>query len=184
MLNHTIDPFQPLITRIDPKVIDKILDESKEDLKAQDHAKVVNDQATSVNTDPAAGGINTKTPVISTEQQSSIEPVAPPVEVSDFAKLDLRIARIISASSVDKSDKLLELTVDLGFEQRRIFAGIKTAYNPSDLVGRLTVVVANLPPRKMRFGTSEGMVLAAGPGGKDLFLLSPDSGAIPGMRIN
>jgi methionyl-tRNA synthetase len=89
----------------------------------------------------------------------------------------------VSAEAVIGADKLLQLTLDLGDEQRTVFAGIKSAYKPADLVGRLTVVVANLAPRKMRFGVSEGMVLAAGPGGSEIFLLSPDSGAQPGMRV-
>jgi methionyl-tRNA synthetase len=98
-------------------------------------------------------------------------------------QVDLRIARIISAESIPEADKLLKLTVDIGNETRTIFAGIKSAYDPAQLEGRLTVVVANLKPRKMRFGTSEGMVLAAGPGGEDLYVLEPDDGAQPGMRV-
>jgi len=97
--------------------------------------------------------------------------------------VDLRIARIAKAEQVEGADKLLRLTLDLGGEQRNVFAGIKSAYAPKDLEGRLTVMVANLAPRKMRFGLSEGMVLAAGPGGSELFLLSPDTGAQPGMRV-
>ena len=93
------------------------------------------------------------------------------------------MARIARAEAVEGADKLLRLTLDLGGEQRTVFAGIKSAYDPADLEGRLTVMVANLAPRKMKFGLSEGMVLAAGPGGKELFILSPDSGAQPGMRI-
>ncbi|MBF0613448.1 MAG: methionine--tRNA ligase subunit beta, partial [Magnetococcales bacterium] len=99
-------------------------------------------------------------------------------------QMDLRVAKIIQAEGVEGADKLLKLTLDLGgLGQRTVFAGIKSAYDPATLVGRLTVVVANLQPRKMKFGLSEGMVLAAGPGGKELFLLSPDQGAQPGMRI-
>jgi methionyl-tRNA synthetase len=99
-------------------------------------------------------------------------------------RVDLRVAEIVSAKAVPKADKLLELELSLGGDVRRtVFAGIKQAYRPEDLVGRLTVVVANLAPRKMKFGLSEGMVLAAGPGEKDLFILSPDSGAQPGQRI-
>ena len=94
------------------------------------------------------------------------------------------MASIVAAEAVDGADKLLRLTVDVGGEQRRLLAGIKTAYRqPEDLIGRLVVVVANLAPRKMRFGTSEGMVLAAGPGGEDIFLISPDNGAVPGMDV-
>ncbi len=91
--------------------------------------------------------------------------------------------KIIKAEHVEGADKLLQLTLDIGGETRMVFAGIKSAYQPEMLEGRLTVMVANLAPRKMRFGVSEGMVLAAGPGGQDLFILSPDDGAVPGMRI-
>ena len=98
-------------------------------------------------------------------------------------KVDLRIARIDKAEAVEGADKLLALTLDVGGEPRQVFAGIKAAYTAEDLVGRHVVVVANLKPRKMRFGVSEGMVLAAGPGGEDIFLLSPDSGAESGMRV-
>ena len=97
--------------------------------------------------------------------------------------MDLRVVKIARAEPVEGADKLLRLTLDVGHGERNVFAGIKSAYKPEDLEGRLTVMVANLQPRKMKFGLSEGMVLAAGPGGKDIFLLSPDSGATPGMRI-
>ena len=98
-------------------------------------------------------------------------------------KVDLRIARIVAAEPVDGADKLLALQLDLGESTRSVFAGVKAAYDPASLIGRQVVVVANLAPRKMRFGVSEGMVLAAGPGGEDIFLLSPDEGAEPGMRV-
>ena len=105
------------------------------------------------------------------------------ISIDDFARVDLRVARIESAQAVEGADKLLRLVVDLGGETRTVFAGIRQAYEPARLEGRLTVVVANLEPRKMRFGTSEGMVLAAGPGGEDIFLLAPDAGAEPGMKV-
>jgi methionyl-tRNA synthetase len=105
------------------------------------------------------------------------------ITIDDFARIDLRIAKIVKAEPVDGADKLLQLTLDLGDGERNVFAGIKAAYDPATLVGRHVVVVANLAARKMRFGTSEGMVLAAGPGGKDIFLLSPDAGAQAGMRV-
>ena len=116
-------------------------------------------------------------------------PAAPPAEYKDeidieqFSKVDLRIARVITADYVKGADKLLELRVDLGGDERVVFAGIRSAYRPETLVERLVVVVANLKPRKMRFGTSQGMILASGPGGSDIFLLSPDSGAKPGMKV-
>lgn len=106
------------------------------------------------------------------------------ISIDDFAKIDLRIARIVKAGYVEGADKLLQLTVDLGDGKTlNIFAGIRLAYDPKALEGRLTVVVANLAPRKMKFGMSEGMVLAAGPGGKELWILAPDDGAQPGMRV-
>jgi methionyl-tRNA synthetase len=105
------------------------------------------------------------------------------ITIDDFTKVDLRVARIEKAEPVEGADKLLQLTLDLGGETRTVFAGIKAAYDTEALQGRLVVAVANLKPRKMRFGMSEGMVLAAGPGGEDIFLLSLDSGATPGMRI-
>ena len=116
-------------------------------------------------------------------QHGGGEKVAETISIDDFMKVDLRVAKIISAEHVEGADKLLKLQLDLGAEQRQVFAGIKSAYQPEQLVGRLTVMVANLAPRKMKFGMSEGMVLAAGPGGSDIFLLSPDSGAIPGMKV-
>lgn len=106
-----------------------------------------------------------------------------PISVDDFGKVDLRVAKIVQAEHVEGADKLLKLTLDLGGETRTVFAGIKAAYEPAQLVGRLTVAVANLAPRKMKFGVSEGMVLAASGEGPGLFLLSPDAGARPGMRV-
>jgi len=113
------------------------------------------------------------------------EPLAPTVSFDEFAKIDLRVARVLAAEEVPKSKKLLRLTLGLGGEERRnVFAGIKSAYAPETLVGRLVIVVANLAPRQMQFGASEGMVVAAGPGGEDIYLLSPDSGAMPGQRVH
>ena len=111
------------------------------------------------------------------------DPISSEISFDDFAKVDLRVATIVAAEHVEGADKLLQLTLDLGGEQRNVFAGIKSAYDPEKLVGRQTVMVANLAPRKMRFGMSEGMVLAAGPGGSELFVLSPDEGAQAGMRV-
>ena len=105
------------------------------------------------------------------------------ISFDDFAKVDLRIAKIIECEEVPKANKLLRLVLDLGGETRQVFAGIKSAYKPEQLIGKHTVMVANLKPRKMKFGMSEGMVLAAGPGGKDLWILEPHEGAQPGMRV-
>jgi methionyl-tRNA synthetase len=105
------------------------------------------------------------------------------IDIESFTKIDLRVARIVNASHVDGADKLLQLTLDVGGETRRVFSGIRSAYEPEEIEGRLVVVVANLKPRKMRFGVSEGMILAAGTGSKEIFLLSPDDGATPGMKV-
>ena len=157
---HRINPYQHLATRVDPKQVQALLDHSRESL-------TMTTQTTT--TGPSTG---------------AAEAVKPEITIDDFARIDLRVARIVKAGHVEGADKLLQLTVDLGEGRtRNIFAGIRSAYSPQDLEGRLTVVVANLAARKMKFGTSEGMVLAAGPGGKDLWILSPDSGAQPGMRI-
>ncbi len=156
LLGHTINKFKPLMTRIEQDKIDAIIEASKEVAEHKPQAS------------PA---------------DSNIEPIADEISIDDFAKLDLRVARIVEAKAVKKADKLLQLTLDIGCEQRNVFAGIKAAYDPQDLQGKLTVMVANLAPRKMRFGVSEGMVLAAGPGGKEIYILSPDDGAKPGMRI-
>lgn len=156
LLDHVINPYQPLLTRVDPKAVEAMVEASKE---------TIGDQAAD----------NTKA--------SDMEPIAPEIEYDDFAKIDLRIARIVKAEHVEDADKLLKLTLDLGGAQRQVFAGIKSAYQPEQLEGKLTVMVANLKPRKMRFGVSEGMVLAAGPGGKDIWLLEPHPGAQPGMRV-
>lgn len=119
-------------------------------------------------------------PVVSQLEQ---DPLRPEINIDDFAKIDLRIAQIVAAETVPEADKLVKLTLDLGGQTRQVFAGIKAAYSPEKLVGKMTIMVANLAPRKMRFGVSEGMVLAAGPGGSDLWLLGPDAGAQPGMRV-
>ncbi|MGB5602706.1 MAG: methionine--tRNA ligase subunit beta, partial [Gammaproteobacteria bacterium] len=158
LLEHSIAQFQPLMTRIEKEQIEAMVEQSTEHLKQ-------NDKSTST-TGPLAD-----------------DPIAESIQFDDFAKVDLRVARIIKAEHVEGADKLLQLTLDIGGETRLVFAGIKSAYEPEMLEGRHTVMVANLAPRKMRFGVSEGMVLAAGPGGRDLFLLSPDDGAEPGMRI-
>jgi methionyl-tRNA synthetase len=112
-----------------------------------------------------------------------ITPIAETIGIDDFSKLDLRIARITKAEHVEGADKLLKLTLDIGSGTRTVFAGIKSAYRPEELEGRLTVMVANLAPRKMKFGVSEGMVLAASDDRGGPFLLAPDSGAAPGMRV-
>ncbi|MEI8571120.1 methionine--tRNA ligase [Methylomonas sp. LW13] len=172
LLGHKINSFTPLMTRVEPDKIAAIVEASKENLeKTPPVVAKPGKQAAAVKNNPEQVA------------KAIAEPIAEAIEIEDFAKIDLRIGRIVKAESVEGAEKLLQLTVDLGTETRNIFAGIKSAYAPEELEGKLTVVVANLKPRKMRFGTSEGMVLAAGPGGKDIWVLSPDQGAQPGMRV-
>ena len=163
-----IAPYQHLMTRIDPKKIEAMVDENKQNLApAPEPAPVKHAQHQ--------------------QKEAAAETVASPwepfISIDDFAKVDLRVARIANAEHVEGAEKLLKLTLDLGTETRTVFAGIKSAYAPESLVGRLTVMVANLTPRKMKFGLSEGMVLAASDERSGPYLLSPDNGAQPGMRI-
>ena len=162
--DHIINKFKPLMTRVEAEKVEAMVEASKESLK--EAGKSIETANSSSNDKPL-----------------NQDPISDTIEYDDFAKVDLRVAKIIKAEAVEKADKLLQLTVDLGGETRQIFAGIKSAYKPEDLEGRLTIVVANLAPRKMRFGISEGMVLAAGSSGEDIWILSPDSGAKPGMRV-
>lgn len=154
--DHAINEFKPLMTRVAAENVQAMVDASKEEIPAK---------------------------AAEPETWLSKDPVAAEIDYSEFAKVDLRVALIVNAEHVDGADKLLRLTLDLGGETRNVFAGIKSAYAPESLVGKKTVMVANLKPRKMKFGMSEGMVLAAGPGGKDIFVLQPDEGAEPGMRV-
>ncbi|HEX9772339.1 MAG TPA: methionine--tRNA ligase [Steroidobacteraceae bacterium] len=163
LLGTRIEAYEPLATRVDPAAVLRLLAASSESLK------------------PAGNGIL---------PGAAAAPATPAgasalsrISIDEFGRLDLRVARIEAAERVEGADKLLRLTVDLGGERRNVFAGIRAAYDPEQLVGRLAVVVANLEPRKMPFGTSEGMVLAAGPGGEDVFLIAPDQGAAPGMQV-
>jgi len=157
LLDHAIAPFTPLMQRVETGQIAAMLAASQENLAA---------------TRAAVGPVG---PLAS-------QPVAPPITLDEFMKVDLRVARIVEAAAVEGADKLVQLTLDLGGETRRVFAGIKSAYRPEELQGRLTVMVANLAPRKMRFGVSEGMVLAAN-ADSGIYLLGVDAGAEPGMRV-
>ena len=159
LLEHGINRFKPLMTRIEPVFIERMIEASKEDAVAEQKIQ-------------------------SSVGESSLDPIAAEIQYDDFAKLDFRVARITRASRVEKSDKLLQLTLDIGNETRNVFAGIAGAYSPEDLTDRLVIMVANLAHRKMRFGVSEGMVLCAGDDDVGLFLLNPDSGASPGMRVS
>ena len=155
LLDHQIETFTPLLTRIELKDVKAMIRPDVTEIKEPAKTKVASD----------------------------IEPFAPECTLDDFSKVDLRIATIVAAEAVKGADKLLQLTLDLGGETRQVFSGIKAAYQAEDLVGRQTVMIANLAPRKMKFGVSEGMVLAAGPGGSEIYLLEPDQGAQAGQRI-
>ena len=157
LLAHKVNPFKALYNRIEMKQVEALVEASKEEVKAT--------------VAPVTGPL-------------ADDPIQETITFDDFAKVDLRVALIENAEFVEGSDKLLRLTLDLGGEKRNVLSGIRSAYpDPQPLIGRLTVMVANLAPRKMRFGISEGMVMAAGPGGKDIFLLSPDDGAKPGQQV-
>lgn len=166
LLGHQVNKFKPLFQRMDRKVLDQLIEAS-----ATEAGSVVEPATTNATTNA------TTKKGKPTEQDDGY------IHIDDFNKVQLKVAKIVAASNVEGADKLLQLTLDVGGETRQVFSGIKAAYDADSLVGRLTVVVANLAPRKMKFGVSEGMVLAAGPGGDELFLLSPDSGALPGMDV-
>jgi methionyl-tRNA synthetase len=178
---HSINPYKHLMSRIDSKQIDALLDapaaaKADKPSESKKAATPANDEAApSTAAEFALQPVEAPKPIV-------IQPIAETISIDDFVRIDLRVAKILDAELVAEADKLLRLTLDLGIEQRQVFAGIRSAYNPKQLVGRLTVMVANLAPRKMRFGESQGMVLAAGDG-TGIYLLSPDSGAVPGMRI-
>jgi methionyl-tRNA synthetase len=176
VVGKPIAPFTHLSQRVDP-----------EKIKAMITASAVPEVGVAVTPASPTPDARRQTPDVKDDGSAlAAEPIAPIITFEDFAKIDLRVARIISAEEVPKAKKILKLTVSLGGDDRRtIFAGIKSAYgDPSKLPGRLIVVVANLAPRQMSFGMSEGMAVAAGPGGSDIFLLSPDSGAVPGQRVH
>ena len=155
LLNHSIREFQPLITRIDPKQIEAMKMTAQQDIQLSTQATTTTETA--------------KKEYIS---------------IDDFSKIDLRIAKVIEAEAVEGADKLLRLKVDLGNETRQIFSGIKSSYQPADLIGRQVVIVANLAPRKMRFGLSEGMIICGCDSESDkVFIVSPDDGSTPGMKV-
>ena len=159
---HQREPFSPLMQRIEMSAVEAMIEAEKAAAATQAPIKDTPKAELSASDHP---------------------PIAEQIDFDTFAKVDLRVADIIAAEEVEGADKLLRLTVSLGDSERTIIAGIKSAYSAAQLVGRQIVVVANLAPRKMRFGTSEGMALAAGPGGSDIFLLAPDSGATAGMQV-
>ena len=166
LLGTSVNKFKHMLQRVDPKKIQAMIEESKEDV---DVAATGGAMATNNDSD----------------QPLKDEPLADEISFDEFAKVDLRVARVLKAEHIKEAKKLLKLTLGLGGgETRTVFAGIKEAYDPDALTGRLVVMVANLAPRKMKFGVSEGMVVAAGPGKSDVFLLAPDDGALPGQRVH
>jgi methionyl-tRNA synthetase len=154
LLGQRLQPYQPLATRLDPALVARL---------------VATPEAAASPVAPTATPPGTRAAAISIEE---------------FGRLDLRVARVTEAKRVEGSDKLLQLTLELGAEPRQVFSGIRASYEPEQLVGRLVIVVANLAPRKMRFGVSSGMVLCASGEAGGLFLLAPDSGAQPGMKVS
>ncbi|WP_437191056.1 methionine--tRNA ligase [Planctomicrobium sp. SH527] len=160
-----VSQYQHMLKRVDPKQVEKMIEESKEGLPPAA---------------PAASQFNDGPEALEKEPMT-----AEHCTIDDFMKIDMRVARVVEAGPVEGADKLVALKLSLGGDEyRNVFAGIKACYKPEDLLGRLVICCANLAPRKMRFGVSEGMVLACGPGGKDIFLLNPDDGATPGMRVH
>jgi methionyl-tRNA synthetase len=166
LVGTPVKPFEHLMTRVDPKQVNAMVEASREETSA------------SIPSAPAA-------PVDGPEALAAEPLVAERITIDEFTKVDLRVARVVEAKEVPKAKKLVQLTLSLGGDERRnVFAGIKSAYKPEQLVGRLVIMVANLEPRQMTFGISEGMVTAAGAGGEEIYLLSPDSGAKPGQRVH
>ena len=163
LTGNTVNPFQHLMQRVDPGKVALMIEESK----------------------PTENETPTSTTPQDSDQPLQDEPLGETITIDDFAKVDLRVAHVVGAEHVPEARKLLKLTLSLGGDHSRtVFAGIKQAYQPEDLVGRLVVMVANLAPRQMKFGTSEGMVVASGPGGEHVFLLGVDDGAQPGQRVH
>ncbi|OZA73156.1 MAG: methionine--tRNA ligase subunit beta, partial [Thiotrichales bacterium 39-47-5] len=170
--NHRIAPYAALFTRLEMKQVEAMMAENAQAVAAQPQQKTETTTVTS------------KASKVTEPTQTDFVPeaISEEIVIEDFMKLDLRVARIIKAEHVPEADKLVKLTLDIGVGTRQVFAGIKSAFSPEQLEGRMTVMVANLKPRKMRFGMSEGMVLA-GSGDGGLYLLTPDCGAQPGMRV-
>jgi len=182
LTNHKINKFKALLQRVDMDKVNAMTEASKDSLVASPSKE--GKKKTKQDKKAKAAKVVDNTAALA--NPLAVDPISEEIQFDEFAKIDLRIAKIINAEHVEKADKLLKLTLSLdedGTETRQVFAGIKSAYQPEDLIGKHTVMVANLAPRKMRFGMSEGMVLAAGPGGKDLWVLNPDDGAKPGMRV-
>ena len=158
--DKTISNYERLAERIDEEKVNAMIEESKP--QEEQSEKVTSEQSEVVST----------------------EPIKPECTIEDFAKIDLRIAKVKAAEKVEGADRLLKLVLDVGGIEKNVLAGIATAYTPQDLEGKIVVYFANLKPRKMKFGLSEGMILASGTGGKDIFMLTADPGAVPGQTIH
>ena len=173
-----VSPFTHLMKRMETKQVEAMIEDSKQDMAAE--------QAVAPATPgPPSVEFHTADQWKDAGDALANEPLAEECTIEDFVKVDLRVARIIEANHVPTANKLLQLTLSLGGgETRNVFAGIKAAYKPEDLVGRLVICVANLKPRQMKFGLSQGMVCASGSGGSEVFLLSPDTGSVPGQRVH
>ncbi|WP_346556592.1 methionine--tRNA ligase [Mannheimia haemolytica] len=174
LFGHTVAPFKSLFSRLEKKQIDAVIDETKA-LFTETNKKTENQ---------TKGTQKVEQQAVEKQENIAVEPISPEITIDDFAKLDLRAAKVLNCEAVPKSDKMLRFELDLGDHQRQVFSGIKAAYpNPEALIGRFVIVIANLAPRKMSFGMSEGMILSAGTGGANLFLLDADSGVQPGMQV-
>lgn len=170
LVGTPVHRFEHMLKRVELKQVKDMIEASREEAPLPDSEPAVSHQG---------GGIQ------DSGEALRAEPLADQISFDEFAKVDLRVARVVSAEEIPEARKLLKLLLSFGGEERRtVFAGIKSAYKPDDLLGKLVICVANLAPRKMKFGTSEGMIVAAGPGGEDVFLLRPDSGAVPGQRVH
>jgi methionyl-tRNA synthetase len=171
LTGHSISKFKPLMTRVETDKVQAMVAATQKEFEQQNKSQKTAPQSENKTMETNDSGLE------------------PEIEFDDFIKVDLRVAKIINAEHVEGADKLLKLDLDIGLDKsgapltRTVFSGIKSAYDPADLVGKLTVVVANLKARKMKFGLSEGMILAAGPGGEDIWLIEPHAGAEPGMRV-
>ena len=177
LIGRPVGKFKRMLDRVQKENLEKMIEESKENAAEENKPNAA--EAGAIATKAGASEFN------DSDQPLNDEPIADEITIDDFVKVDLRVARVIAAEHVPEANKLLKLTLSLGGDQQRqVFAGIKAAYAPEALVGRLVVMAANLKPRKMRFGLSEGMVIAAGPGGSEVFVLSVDDGALPGQRVH
>jgi methionyl-tRNA synthetase len=176
LVGTPVAKFKHMLNRVDEKDVQAMVNDSRELSEAAGEAASA---ANGVGEAASAAGFADPGDAL------AAEPLAPECTIDDFTKVDLRVARVVAAEDVAEARKLLKLTLSLGGDTTKtVFAGIKEAYQPEDLLGRLVVCVANLAPRKMKFGTSEGMVVASGPGGKEVYVLGVDAGAVPGQRVH